>query len=101
MELMRRRGESKDASQGGSPRVPDLALIGQSLEWNQGSRGDRGRLVKLGCHVACLVFEVAPACEGDELLLLLLDCNRELYRPYRDQNSFNFLKGESQAWNRK
>jgi hypothetical protein len=31
------------------------------------------------------VLVVAPACEGDDILLLL-DCNKELFGPYRDQN---------------
>ncbi len=32
MGLRRRRGKSKDASRGGSPRFPHPALIGQSLQ---------------------------------------------------------------------
>lgn len=69
-----RGGESKDESRGASPHVPYLTLIGQSLERKQGSRQsvDR-RLVGFGCHVVRLVLEVAPACEGNDILLLL-DC---------------------------
>ena len=89
-----RRGESKDESRDTSPHVPYLTLIGQSLEMerNQGSQQsvDRG-LVGIECHVVWLVLEVAPACEGNNILLLL-DWNRELSRPYQNQNFSDFLK---------
>ena len=45
----------------------------------------------MSVHVTCLVLKVAPACDGDDLLLLL-DRNRELYRRYRDQDFLDFLK---------
>jgi len=67
-----RRGESKDESRGTSPHVPYLTLIGQILERNQGRRQSVDReLVGIECHVVRLVLEVAPACEGDDVLLLL------------------------------
>ena len=68
-------GESKDESWGASPHVLHPALKGQSLERSQGSRGspqtaDRGRVVKIECHVACLMLGVASARDGDGILLL-------------------------------
>ena len=68
MEFKRWLGESKDENWGVSPHVPHPALMAKFCREIKEVGGGRA---KIECHVACLVLEVALACDCDRERLAL------------------------------